>query len=91
MCSRSVHTKKGEGGQNSADLGERVGGELGDGEEPLSAAVELAEALVQRHDLLLRDLDSIRSILGGRKTLRRVRNRPIHHQIEAKIDGAGGN
>jgi hypothetical protein len=43
------------------DLRERVCGELRDGEElvlgdeALGAAVELAEALVERHDLLLRD------------------------------------
>ena len=46
---------------NESDLGERVEGELGDGEElvlgdeALGAAVELAEPLVQGHDLLLRD------------------------------------
>ena len=46
---------------NGSDLGERVEGELGDGEElvlgdeALGAAVELAEPLVQGHDLLLRD------------------------------------
>jgi hypothetical protein len=45
------------------DLRERVCGELRDGEElvlgdeALGAAVELAEALVERHDLLLRDFN----------------------------------
>lgn len=49
---------------SGSDLGERVEGELGDGEElvlgdeALGAAVELAEALVQGHDLLLRDCSS---------------------------------
>jgi hypothetical protein len=53
-------------GSVSWHLGERVEGELGDGEElvlgdeTLGAAVELAEALVQRHDLLLRDCSRIK-------------------------------
>lgn len=44
-----------------ANLGERVDGELGDRhelvgrDEAAAIAVELAEAVVQRHDLLLRD------------------------------------
>lgn len=46
------------------DLGERVEGELGDGEElvlgdeALGATIELAEALVEGHDLRLRDCSS---------------------------------
>jgi hypothetical protein len=57
-----VPTPQGHAGEESgSDLGERVEGELGDGEElvlgdeSLGAAVELAEALVEGHDLLLRD------------------------------------
>ena len=73
-------SRRREGEGEGRDLGERVGGELRDGEElvlgdeALGAAVELAEALVQRHDLLLRDLDSIRSIQGGENTQTRQKS-----------------